>query len=422
MKSILIILGATGDLSINKLIPTILQMNDIHLVAVSRRNFTNDQYRDFLISKNSQLNKIKEIELDYLNIDFSDVNNFDLLEQFINKQDLSNSQLLIYVATSADYYEIIVNALSSIQKNINVPFKLLLEKPYGKTIENAIKINDILSKSFDENCIYRVDHYLHKEVLQNILMFRFSNSIFKSIWNNKQIEKIEICFLESDTVENRIDFYDGIGALRDVGQNHVLQMIAAVTMEQPKDFSATEIRYRREQIFEDIKLTVNPNDTVLGQYKDYQQLKPNSTTETYFETICYVNNKELIGVPIIVKAGKNLPTKQSSIKIYFKGEPNCFCNNENETTNVLTFNISPSKNIVLQFWLKDQNNADRVHEEMFKYTYNDEQSMDIAYKNVLTEAINGDQTNFPSSREALLGWKFIESIYSEWGNKPLQIY
>jgi glucose-6-phosphate 1-dehydrogenase len=304
--------------------------------------------------------------------------------------------------------------------------RVLIEKPFGHDLEGAKSLDKLLGKLFKEEQIFRIDHYLAKEALQNILAFRFSNSLFEPIWKREFVDKIHIKLYEKDGVGDRGESYDPIGALKDVGQNHMLMMLAAVAMDRPKAFTAPLIREERTKVLSKLVVPKEPAKkcTLKGQYKGYISetgVPVKSTTETYFRIKAYVNSSRWKRVPIYLESGKALSEAKTEIDVYFKGGKN-----EMEQ-NILTFRIQPDEGIKVKFFVKTPGYEFKTEPKTLKFKYADQissQWQDIPndYERLIHDAFIGDQTLFASTKEILASWKFIAAIMKGWNELPLAVY
>ncbi len=462
--TIFIILGITGDLSGGKLLPALLNLYvkkelpaKFAVVGFSRRPFTREEFRDFIRKHmNIKAGQYKEEEIKhfidhmyYEQGDFDSASSYGHLSHRLNSIDESFKQCsnkLFHLSIPPSLYEsVFINLHNS---GLTIPCvgnegwtRILVEKPFGNDIETAKKLDKKLGELFNEDQIFRIDHYLAKEALQNILSFRFSNSIFEPLWNKDHIDKVHIRLIEKIGVGSRGATYDSIGALKDVGQNHLLQMLALIAMEAPESFTPSGIREERAKILKDL-IPMNAknisNQTVRGQYEGYRReigVKEYSQTETYFRLESYINNSRWKNVPFFLESGKELSETKAEINIYFKDTSRARKNyNQNsekideldmEKQNILTFRIQPDEMIKIRFWVKTPGFSMDVEPKTLKFKYSDFQSLSIlpdAYERVLYDAIIGDQTLFTSTNEVLYAWKYITSIISHWHTVPLTIY
>lgn len=457
--TILVVFGATGDLMRKKIIPALFHLFEkgelpkfFRIVGFARRVITDAEFRK----------SIKEILREHENIKGT---NEEIIESFIGLfsyhtgvfDDISDYRSLLktlekidgvwgvcanklfYLAASPQFYEFIFKHLAS--SGLTKPCgseegwtRVIVEKPFGKDLETANALEKLLSKLFQEIQIYRIDHYLAKEMLQNILTFRFSNNLFEQSWNNNFIEKIEIRLWEKLGVEQRGSFYDGIGALRDVGQNHLLQMLALATMEHPVNFSAGSIRSRREEI---LKTLISPRGEELtktsfrAQYDGYRKIPgvaKDSKTETYFKTRAYLSAPKWRGVPIILESGKRLKEQRKEIVIIFRHPTPCLCpHGQEHYKNKVIIRLEPKEQIIVQFWSKKPGFAFEIEERDFTFLLREADTRTQyteEYEKLLLDCIAGNQTLFVSSAEVQAMWRFIDPIIRLWHANavPLKLY
>ncbi|MBI1975727.1 MAG: glucose-6-phosphate dehydrogenase [Candidatus Vogelbacteria bacterium] len=455
----IIILGATGDLSQKKLIPALLDLfakgylpDVFRVVGFARRSFTDDAFRDFLrtaIEKNTRVHPDALIDeflqrVSYQSGLFDKVSDYTLLKEHLSALD-SNLGLcankLIYLAVPPEHYsKIFENIASSSISNLcggeGVWTRVLVEKPFGKDLETARSLDAKLGALFREEQIFRIDHYLAKEALQNVLMFRFSNSLFEPMWNNDHIERVEISLHEAGGVGARGALYDGVGALRDIGQNHLLQMLALVAMEHPGAVTADAIRFARAAVFKKLR-RVSGNGGAMhmrrGQYEGYRteaNVAADSQTETYFCLMAHIDSPRWKGVPFYLHSGKKLAEDKVEISIHFKETQSCLCPNtmgaEHHHRNVLAFRIQPDEGISVRFWAKVPGFDLELEPKTLSFSYNVHggkfSEPPDAYERVLYDCIRGDQTLFASTEEILAEWEFITPILDAWRSHPLESY
>jgi glucose-6-phosphate 1-dehydrogenase len=269
--------------------------------------------------------------------------------------------------------------------------------------------------------------------LQNILAFRFSNQLFEPLWNKDYIEKIEITMHEELGVEKRADFYDAIGALRDVGQNHILQMLALAAMRNPGELNADKIREERTRVLQALK-KISENDvtasTVRGQYEGYlleEGVPETSQTETYFKITAHIDLPEWDGVPFVLESGKALAEKKTEIKVYFKQTASCLCEPEHNDPhqNILTFSIQPKEGIHVMFWAKQPGFGHVLESKDLSFLYEAGvhlKRLPDAYERILFDAIRGDLTLFTSTEEVQASWQFVTPLLANWQDTPLVSY
>ncbi|MFQ5661641.1 MAG: glucose-6-phosphate dehydrogenase [Candidatus Paceibacteria bacterium] len=456
--TVIIILGATGDLSRRKLLPALFHLYNRNLlpekfavVGFSRKDLSNEDFRkiakEAVTNKDNShseeiLNKFLE-NISYTQGIFDEKEGYKALNESLS--DIDNkwgtcSNKLFHLAVPPSLYDDIFEHLA--KSGLTIPCgadkgwtRVLVEKPFGKDLKTARELDVKLGKLFDERQIFRIDHYMAKEALQDVLSFRFSNSLFEPLWNKDHIEKIEVKFFETLGMEGRGTFYDGIGALRDVGQNHMLQMLAFATMENPGKLDADAIRKNRAELLGALapmnKVQIK-EDTKRGQYdgyKDESEVESNSKTETYFKIKAYIDNDRWEGMPFYLESGKKMNESKKEISIYFKKPTTCICPTEEEHKehqNVLSFRIDPDEGISIRFWAKKSGFDMSLEPKELSFMYNDKkengEKIPDAYERVLFDSIKGDQTLFASTEELEASWKFITPIFEGWKDIELKEY
>ena len=444
--TIFVIFGVTGDLSQRKLLPALFNLfkhnllpKKFKIVGFSRREWQHADLHVFveetLKSKNigsteESLMKDFLLHIEYAKGVFDDAKAYLKLKTQLEKIDAEFGQCsnkLLYLAVSPAFYETIFGYLAI--SGLSVPCgdefgwtRILVEKPFGKDTITAQMLEGQLSQIFKEAQIFRIDHYLAKETTQNILTFRFSNSMFEQIWNAGAIEKVHIQVLEKNGVEDRGDFYDGVGALRDVGQNHILQMLALIAMDRPKTMKGDDVRNMRAEILKKLKFPKSAlAQTERAQYKGFLEedgVASDSKTETYFKLPAYVNTKRWKNVPFILESGKALKESKAEITIYFRKL-------ECAEQNILRFRIQPNEGIEIVFWVKKPGFEKEHQQKVLSFSYQTsklEEEVPDAYERVLFDCVRGDQTLFASTLEVEYSWKFITPILEMWQKIPITSY
>ncbi|MBP9763420.1 MAG: glucose-6-phosphate dehydrogenase [Candidatus Pacebacteria bacterium] len=439
----IVIFGGTGDLVRKKIIPAIfdlykggLLVEDFEILGVSRKDISDSEFQNFIKESLGNKNELEKIESfakkgKYFSADISDNESFLKLVEFLNKEDELKGVVgnkIYYLAISPNLYEMAFNQIAQyglIKKD--GWSRLLVEKPFGNDFNHAEKLDKLLGELFSENQIFRIDHYLAKETLQNILTFRFANSIFEPIWNSDAIEEVRINMFESFDVDKRGVFYDGVGALRDVGQNHLLQMLALVTMEDPGSLNVEDIRSARADVLGRLEVDVRA-PAARAQYLGYNEIpgiNPETQTETFFSINAQINNKRWQGTNFRLTSGKALKETYTEISVIFKEKWTSVCppDDKRNYQNIVTFKIQPKQEIKIQFWSKKSGFTYEVEpqELSFDYEKTDTRIPD-AYEKVLYDCIKGDQTLFISTKEILAQWDFIEKIIESWKDIPVLKY
>jgi len=466
-----VVLGVTGDLMTKKIAPALFNLHEkgllpaqFRLVGVSRRDWTDDDLK-------RHIQAILEVKVKhaapaavaaflktvvYHKITFDAFADYVALGDALKKIDDEHgvcSNKLFYLSVPPQFYDEIFTNIHKAKLtelcDVNTGWsRVVVEKPFGSDEKSAEALDARIAKLFTEEQVYRIDHYLAKETLQNILTFRFLNNLFEDNWGRDLIEKIYVRELENVGAEDRGPFYESVGALRDVGQNHLLEMIALVAMDQPRDMSADAIRDARAALLETIK-PITPSEmskkTFRAQYDGYRGIKgvdAKSDVETYFKVALELSHPRWQGVPIFIEAGKRIidPKRNeevTEIEVVFKHEQPCLCalyGADAPTTDVpmhfrnsVTFRQDPHEGITIRFWAKKPGLAMEMEERVFtidlrqgerKSQYTEE------YEKLLLDCINGDQTLFVSSREVAAMWHFVDPIVKGWtkGLVPLRRY
>lgn len=461
----MVIFGATGDLTAKKLMPAIYRMTvekflreKFFIVGFGRRELDSEAFREMMHQALVKYfgEKLDEHVWDRLvnNIYyhqgvFEDTQPYrelaDLLSVFDHEVGACITRYF-YLATPPQNYSTILSRLDTSKlaegcgQGSNKWTRVLIEKPFGRDAQGARELEDQLAKTFEEKQIYRIDHYLGKEAIQNIIAFRFANGIFEPVWNKDYIDHVQITMAETAGVAGRIGFYEGIGALRDVAQNHMLAMLSLVAMEQPRDFSAESVRYARANALKSIKAIEEnevakfvvrgqygsgmiDNSSVVG-YRDEEKVNKSSTTDTYVAMKVFLEGERWLGVPWYLRAGKRLPQNSAEISIVFKQTCHILFREIGcpEEGNILTVKISPNPGIGVRFIVKPPGHQFKLKPAnmnfSYKISFKKDKEID-AYEHILEEIFRGDQMLFNDSREMKAAWKFIDVILSNWNkNKP----
>jgi len=459
VPTVLIIFGATGDLMTKKIAPALFNLfkkdrlpKMLRIVGVARRDLSQEDFKkhitDILVKRLNIKRNDKQLQ-DFLRFilfhqgKFEDKITYSSLATVLGRTDNEwkvCANKLFYLAVPPELYEMMFKHLHS--SGLTLPCgpdegwtRVLVEKPFGKDAKTAERVDVLLSKLFKEEQIYRIDHYLGKEMLQNILSFRFANNLFEQSWNSKFVEKIEIRLLEKIGVEGRGPFYDGLGALVDVGQNHLLQMLTLVTMDHPKNLSAEIVRRKRKEILQTLKIMTADEikrNTFRAQYDSYQKIegvKNNSKTETYFKIKTFLEAARWQGVPIYMESGKRLKDQVKEIIVTFKHVTPCLCPPGNHYTNRVTFSIEPQEAIRISFLTKKPGLGSQVEvaSRNFNFVYR-KQTGRIQYieeyEKLLLDCIEGNQLLFLSTDEVKAMWAYIDPIVTSWKKEsiPLEKY
>ncbi len=459
----IIIFGASGDLTARKLIPALYHLfkdkqmpPDFRVIGFARREKTDDSWRKELREGLDQFSRTKPVEdavwsefaakVFYCMGDFSDQTAYQNLERQLTSfgSEPLRRNLLIYLATSPSQFGEVAEMLH----NANILHKggekgwsrIVVEKPFGHDLASAMQLNTELTRFAHERQVFRIDHYLGKETVQNILMFRFSNSIFERLWNRDSVDHIQITVSENLGVGGRGGYYEEAGALRDMVQNHLLQVMSLVAMEPPVSLDAEPIRDEKVKLLKSIRqLTPDAvaKQVVRGQYfagtingqpkPGYRQelkVAPESNTETYVALKLMVDNWRWSGVPFYLRTGKYLPLSASEVRIQFKPTPNVLYSAlcaEKLDPNALTLRLQPNEGISLRFNGKVPGTSTSVRPVRMSFSYNSEFGAYTpeAYERLLLEAMSGDATLFIRRDEVEAAWGIVDAVRKGWDGLPL---
>lgn len=441
---ILVIFGITGDLARRKVLPALYHLfkdgllpDNIHIIGTSRQNLSNKQFLNEIelcvLEADHQCDPevLKTFENKTEIIQFDPTNNQDylklttLLDQIESKYNLTMNRLF-YLSIPPAVYSLLVNKLGQHNIGKNPRSRLLVEKPFGSDSKSANELINITSKHFKENQVYRIDHYLAKESAQNILTFRKYNPLFYDIWNNKHINDIQVIASESIGIEGRVHFYEQVGALRDLIQSHLMQLMALTTIELPDNINdANEIHKAKKNLLDSIMpptIEAIKKTAIRGQYIGYRQEvnNPLSTVETYASIKLEINNKRWQGIPITITTGKALSTKKTEIIITFKSK-------HITGINKLTFRIQPNDGIDIELLVKKPGFEQSLETAKMNFSYHDSFDKLVhpdAYERVLIDAARGDNMLFATSEEVLISWRILDPITSYWqqNDQDLKFY
>jgi glucose-6-phosphate 1-dehydrogenase len=447
--AILVIFGITGDLAQRKLLPALyhlLKDKLLHehtiILGISRREITSDEIlREVKLCANEQdgvcdpaaLATMRE-RLQLMQLDMANGEAYGGLLERVNGIEEEHGMCmnrLYYLAIPPQVAGPVVNFLGEHGLNQSCPHnnaatRLLVEKPFGFDLHSAEELIESTTRHFSEEQLFRIDHYVAKETVQNILTFRFSNPIFESIWDNKHIARIAITAHEQIGIEGRAVFYEQTGALRDFIQSHLLQLLALVTMEKPAAMSSKEIHKAKLAALESTAgptpETVHAN-AVRGQYDTYREEvhNPKSHTETYAAVRVHIDTDRWRGVPIVVRTGKALNAKTTEIAVEFKGDGT-------DESNILTFYIQPNEGIELDLRVKKPGFEHDMQTAKMDFSYQRTfvggHDHPDAYERVLVDAVRGDHTLFATGAEVLAAWRILQAVINAWcdSDADLHIY
>jgi glucose-6-phosphate 1-dehydrogenase len=435
--TIIVIFGITGDLSHRYLLPALYHLfkdgllhEQTEIVGISRKSMTSQQLLDQVElcvdepDKTCDPDTIKKMydhsqmfEMDPVKPeDYTRLRN--LLDDIEKKRGICMNRLY-YLSIPPQVYDPIITQMGTAGLNASCAHgkamtRLLVEKPFGYDLISAQSLITDTALVFGEEQIFRIDHYMAKETVQNILTFRFANPIFEAAWNKDHIERIEISASEQITIEGRAQFYETVGALRDFIQSHLLQMLAIVTMNKPEIMDSEHIHDSKQKLLEQVEaVPANEVSThaVRAQYKGYKNEVDNqdSTTETFAGIRVRIENERWKDVPIIIWTGKALLEKKTEISIYFKGR--------GEQPNRLRFRIQPNEGIELDLLTKKPGFDDTLQTVAMEFSYQqnfNNHDHPNAYERVLVDAVKGDHTLFSTGQEVLAAWRIVQPVIDEW--------
>lgn len=456
--SIMVIFGGTGDLTHRKLIPALynlvfdqLMPGNFAIVAVGRRSKTNEEYREELkislqkFSRNkieeAQWNRLSQI-INYYQLDFTEKTGYEQLGEYLASLDEcyeTRGNRIFYLAVAPEFFETIVNGLGSSGQSACRRGdegcanwrRLVIEKPFGKDLQTAKHLNDCLHSDFNESDIYRIDHYLGKDMIQNILVLRFCNIVFESLWSSQYIDNVQISLGEKLGVGSRGGYYEHSGAIRDMVQNHVLQILSLVAMEPPVSLTTEAIRHEKLKVIQAIegfKPDVIRDNIVFGQYnagvidgeqvpayRDEPGVPANSNTETFVAFKLKVNNFRWAGTPFYIRTGKRLNASSAEIVIQFKSVPNIlyFAGEQaHQEPNLLVIRIQPNVGVFFQLNTKDfstQREIVPIKVESSHLSLNQGNTPE-AYERLIYDIMRGDATLFAWWNEVEASWKLADQI------------
>ena len=459
----MVIFGGSGDLSKRKLLPTLFHLchdqnlpDDFAIIGFASTQRTDEEYRE-LVKKaleefsdhttDSECWEKFSKNLYYVSGDFDDETSYRRLSQQLEKVATPTVQgvkeILYYMAVPPQFLPDIFERLSLCKLcKSDFDARLIIEKPFGRDRESAAELNRLISGFFDESRIYRIDHYLGKETVQNILFFRFANSIFEPLWNRRYIDHVQITVAESLGIENRVRFYEQAGVLRDIVQNHMMQLLALVAMEPPIGFEADYIRDEKIKVFRTIrsmddeyidKFTVRGQydtgailDNPVPSYRDENNTADDSTTPTFFAAKFFIDNWRWAGVPFYLRTGKRLKKRITEISIHYKQPPlrlfSSAC--EIREPNILVLGVQPHEEITLHIGVKHPGIGNQLYPVNMNFSYErvlqGEVHFPLPYERLLLDCMKGDQTLFARQDGVEAMWSIVDPIIKRWDNTPVR--
>jgi glucose-6-phosphate 1-dehydrogenase len=453
-NQILVLFGASGDLTYRKLIPALYALYDqqmlpekFQVVGVGRTVMSDGDFREKMtegIRKFSESNHLKEHQvvefvgmLSYLPMDQNDPEEYLRLKSVL--EDMTDERnYMFYLSLLPSMFGIIAQNLA--KAGLSDPSdgfsRLIVEKPFGYDLASGLTLNRDLHEAFGESQIFRIDHYLGKETVQNLLVMRFSNGIFEPLWNRNYIHHVEITSAESLGMEGRGSYYDGSGALRDMLQNHLLQMVGFTAMEPPSSMDADAIRNETLKVLQSLKPLREedvPHQVIRGQYvashvrgqsvsgyREEKGVDPDSRTETFVAMKFYIDNWRWGGVPFYIRTGKRLPTRVTEIVVHFKPTPQALFKDHLSCMgcNQLIIRIQPDEGILFKFGMKQPGAGFNVKNVNMDFHYSELSDLHLpsAYERLLYDAMLGDSTLYARADAVEAAWKFVAPIQKVWAS------
>ncbi|BCY18596.1 MAG: glucose-6-phosphate dehydrogenase [Chloroflexi bacterium] len=458
-----VIFGVTGDLTRRKLMPAIYELAatnrlpvNFQLVGFARRDWTDEILVQNMTEGVEKFSRRQPVDTEvikntlssatYIMSDFNDPEGYNRLARLFDTRKICN--VMYYLATPPDNYEEIIRHIgsSSLKDHYCGWTRIVIEKPYGRDIHSATELDGVVHSVFKENQVFRIDHYLGKETVQNILVFRFANGIFEPLWNNHYVDHVQITVSETNGVGTRAGYYETSGVIRDIFQNHLLQLLSLTAMEAPVAFNDKSVRDEKVKILRSLRpwkasdalantyRAQYASGMIDGQrvpgYKDEPGVAPASITETYMAARLFVDNWRWAGVPFYVRSGKRMPAFLTEIAIQFKQVPLPLFNWQNmagDAPNVLVLNLQPNEGITLTFGAKLPGQINQIAPAKMEFNYQQAfgGNPPEAYVRLLQDAMSGDATLFTRSDEVHAAWEFTSSILDAWKGsqvKNLPVY
>jgi glucose-6-phosphate 1-dehydrogenase len=440
----LVLFGGTGDLVTRKLLPALFNAHkdgNLHsqsrIIAIGRRQMSNNDYYEFAYERLTNAKQAISLEewqqftslIHYIQVDATQQSDYTRLKQFLNTTVVN----IYYLSTAPALFEIICQNLARLELN-HSQSRVVLEKPLGHNLQSSEQINEFVAKFFSEEQIYRIDHYLGKESVQNLMAIRFGNTLFEALWRRQWISSIQITIAEDLGVESRGEFYDKTGAVRDMLQNHLLQLLCIVAMEPPHNLDADTIRDEKLKVLKSLKPLSEDevlNNVVRGQYKSgsidgkavpgyiqEQNIPNNSYTETFVALKAEIQNWRWAGVPFYLRTGKRMQEKLAEIVIQFKDIPcKIFPSIGNDFANRLIIRLQPDETVQLYFLAKQPGDTNQLQPVYLDLDFNKmlkQKRRQEGYERLLIEIIRGKITLFVRRDEQRAAWQWVEPILNIW--------
>ena len=417
----LVIFGASGDLAQRKILPSLKRLAspdgmELRVIGAGRTAMSTNAFRD-IVKKRSASQRLAATA-EWSRVDYKSQTTFAGLKKLITGAD----HVIFYMATPPETAGDIVRALaqSKLTKKGDATRRIVVEKPLGHDLESARKLNAQLAKAFEEQQIFRIDHYLAKDTVQNVLAFRFSNSLFEPVWNRNLVETIQITVAEKEGIGKRAGYYDQTGAVRDIIQNHMLQLLALVTMEPPTTFDAEYVRRAKRAALRAMS-PINPGFAVRGQYIGYldeEAVANDSRRETYAAVRLSIENWRWDGVPIFLRTGKALQRRVTEVVIKLRDAPHLRIggNRQRGVPSLIVIRIQPDEGITIRIGAKRPGTRFEMVPAGMKLDYAalTKAPLPDAYENVLSEVLAGGHSAFPGAEEIELQWEIVDGLLKSW--------